>query len=84
MDESREIQVLLAAVEYLAHAFAEQHLVAADWLRADRRRLKNYWSPSKLRERAGGRLLPSDHQHHCNRGGHPSIEGMTLLLITKA
>lgn len=66
-------------VQYLAHAFAEDHEVAADWLRADRKKRLSFWSPSQLRRRAGGRFLESDYWHHCELGGHPTTRGMALL-----
>ena len=69
----------LVEVEYLAFAFAEEHKVAADWLRADRKVRHEFWQPKHLRERAGGRFLRSDYGHHCDIGGHPTIDGMSLL-----
>jgi hypothetical protein len=69
----------LLEVEYLAHAFAEDHEAAREWLRTDRERRLEFWSPKKLRKRAGGVFLPKDYGHHCEIGGHPSPRGMTLL-----
>lgn len=69
----------IVEVEYLAFAFAEQHQVAADWLRSNRKERLDYWSPAKLRKRAGGRFLPTDYWHHCEMGGHPTNRGMRLL-----
>lgn len=69
----------LVEVEYLAHAFAADHDVAADWLRADQDERLTFWSPQKLRNRAGGQFLNEDYWRHCERGGHPTTEGMGLL-----
>jgi hypothetical protein len=69
----------LVEVEYLAHAFEKQHDAAGDWLRADRQERLNFWSPAKLRERAGSTFLPRDYWHHCDHGGHPTTLGRALL-----
>lgn len=69
----------LVEVEYLAAAFAEEHKIAAQWLRASREERLKFWSPARLRERAAGRFLRTDYWHHCERGGHPATPGMSLL-----
>lgn len=69
----------LVEVEYLACAFGENDKIAADWLRADRDKRRTFWSPKRLRERANGQFLSRDYWSHCERGGHPSVEGMQLL-----
>lgn len=69
----------LVEVEYLATAFAADHEIAAEWLRADRDERLNFWSPARLRDRAGGRFLRSDYSNHCELGGHPTTRGMSLL-----
>jgi hypothetical protein len=69
----------LVEVEYLAHAFAAEDEVAAEWLRADRGQRRRFWTPERLRERAGGGFLPRDYWSHCDRGGHPTVDGMGLL-----
>jgi hypothetical protein len=69
----------LVEVEYLAAAFAEEHEIAADWLRSDSKRRQQFWSPKHLRKRANGAFLNSDYWSHCDMGGHPSTDGMVLL-----
>lgn len=69
----------LVEVEYLATAFAEEHEIAAVWLRADRDERLKFWSPARLRQRAKGRFLNADYWHHCEMGGHPATPGMQLL-----
>jgi hypothetical protein len=69
----------LVEVEYLAHAFEKQHVAAGDWLRAGRDERKTFWSPAKLRERAGETFLRSDYWRHCDMGGHPTTDGRALL-----
>lgn len=69
----------LVEIEYLAFAFAEEHDIAAQWLRATREERRAFWSPAKLRERANGIFLASDYWHHCDLGGHPTTRGMLLL-----
>jgi hypothetical protein len=69
----------LVEIEYLASAFAEEHAIAADWLRASGAERRAFWSPQQLRNRADGRFLNSDYWHHCDIGGHPAPSGMSLL-----
>jgi hypothetical protein len=69
----------LVEVEYLVKAFESENEVAAEWLRADREARRVFWSPERLRCRAGGAFLRTDYWHHCDRGGHPAREGMSLL-----
>jgi hypothetical protein len=69
----------LVEVQYLAAAFAEQDAIAAEWLRADRDERLSFWTAGKLRKRAGGRFLAEDYWDHCDRGGHPTRDGLPLL-----
>ena len=69
----------IVEVEYLAHAFAAESDEAAEWLRAGRKERLAFWSPSKLRKRSANVFLASDYSQHCERGGHPTTEGMSLL-----
>jgi hypothetical protein len=48
-------------------------------MRADREERKKFWSPAKIRKRSAGRYLPEDYWDHCDRGGHPTREALTLL-----
>lgn len=69
----------IVEVEYLADVFEAQDGIAADWLRADRQQRLDFWSPGRLRQRAGGRFLSTDYWRHCEIGGHPATPGMQLL-----
>ncbi len=69
----------LVEVEYLVKAFESENEVAAEWLRADREERRKFWSPERLRSRTGGVFLRTDYWHHCDMGGHPTREGMSLL-----
>jgi hypothetical protein len=69
----------LVEVEYLAAAFAEEDAIAGEWLRANRGARLNFWSPGELRKRSGGKFLSDDYWDHCDRGGHPTREGLYLL-----
>lgn len=69
----------LFEVEYLAHAFAGDHESAAAWLRADQRERRDFWTPQKLRNRADGAFIDEHFWSHCERGGHPTMEGVALL-----
>lgn len=63
----------------MAHAFAGEHESAAAWLRADRSERLAFWAPHKVRARADGTFIAEHYWSHCDRGGHPSAEGMSLL-----
>lgn len=63
----------------MAHAFAGDHESAAAWLRADRKGRREFWSPQKLRTRADGAFIDEHFWSHCERGGHPTMEGSALL-----
>jgi hypothetical protein len=69
----------LVEVEYLAWAFAEDHEVAAEWLRSDKESRRRMWQPRHLRQRSGDRFRGKDYQFHCELGGHPTPEGRPLL-----
>lgn len=69
----------LLEIEYLAHAFAGEHESAATWLRADRTERRTFWTPHKMRARADGAFIGEHYWSHCDRGGHPTTEGMALL-----
>lgn len=69
----------LVEVEYLAHAFAYDDTIAADWLRADRDARRAYWTPAAVRRRADGAFPAADYWHHCDLGGHPTADGRQLL-----
>lgn len=69
----------LFEVEYLAHAFAGDHESAAAWLRADQQERREFWAPQKLRNRADGAFIDEHFWSHCERGGHPTTEGLALL-----
>jgi len=69
----------LFEVEYLTHAFAGDHESAAAWLRANGKERREFWSPQKLRDRADGAFIDEHFWSHCERGGHPTLEGVALL-----
>lgn len=69
----------LVEVEYLAHAFAAEDDTAAEWLRADREERRAFWSPQKMRNRAGGEFVDEHYWSHCELGGHPTTQAMSLL-----
>jgi hypothetical protein len=69
----------IVEVEYLTWAFAEDEEEAMTWLRMTPEERRRMWQPRHLRERSAGRFRASDYHRHCERGGHPTPEGMTLL-----
>jgi hypothetical protein len=66
-------------VEYLGWAFAEDPDEAAAWIRSTKSDRWAFWSPARLRKRAGGRFRGKDYGLHCERGGHPTPIAGTLL-----
>ena len=69
----------LVEVQYVADAFADDHEIAGDWMRADGSRRRSYWQPDQVRKRADGKFLPRDYWQHCDLGGHPTREGLPML-----
>ncbi len=69
----------IVEVEYLTWAFAEDEEEAMMWLRTTPEERRRMWKPQHLRERSAGRFRASDYHRHCERGGHPTPEGATLL-----
>ena len=69
----------LVEVESLAWTFAENHAVAADWLRSTREERLASWAPARLRERASGRFDAADYWSRCELGGHPTPSRTALL-----
>lgn len=69
----------IVEVEYLTWAFAEDQEEAMTWIRATPDERRRMWQPRHLRERSAGRFRASDYHRHCERGGHPTPEGTTLL-----
>lgn len=69
----------LVEVEYIAWAFAEDEQEATAWLRSTREERRRLWQPRQLRDRSHGRFRANDYGLHCDRGGHPTPDAMTLL-----
>jgi hypothetical protein len=69
----------IVEVEYLAWAFAEDDAEAATWLRSSPKTRREMWQPRHLRERSQGRFRATDYGRHCEKGGHPTPDAMTLL-----
>lgn len=69
----------LVEVEYLAWAFAEDHVEAERWMRSSKEERQEMWQPRHVRERSDGRFRGVDYGLHCGKGGHPSPEGLHLL-----
>jgi hypothetical protein len=69
----------LVEVEYLAWAFAEDQPEAATWLRSTREERRKMWQPGHLRDRSKGLFGQEDYRQHCEHGGHPTPDAITLL-----
>lgn len=70
----------LVEVEYLLWAFADNHDDAARWLAATPSERRKMWQPGHLRKRSGDRFRGLDYWLHCDYGGHPTPEGVRLLI----
>lgn len=65
--------------EYLLTLFAREVEAAREWLNADDRHLRRFFTPAKMRERTGGTFAAGEYQSHCAIGGHPSPKSRMLL-----
>lgn len=70
----------MVEAEYLLWAFVSNHDDAALWLNSTREERLKMWQPAHLRKRAKGHFRDMDYWRHCNFGGHPTPDGVQLLL----
>lgn len=69
----------MVEIEYLAWAFETRDKDAERWLRSTADERRNFFTPAKLRQAAGGKFRGKDYGYHCELGGHP-VPGSYLLL----
>lgn len=69
----------LIETEYLMFLFAKDTSLVATWLDATPQKIRQEFSPSKMRDRAGSAFQAQEYWIHCDSGGHPSPAGRHLL-----
>lgn len=69
----------IVELEYLAWAFDNRQKDAETWLRSDKKLRQNLFRPAKLREAASNKFRGKDYGFHCELGGHPTPQAITLL-----
>lgn len=67
-------------IEYLTWAFKEGHVDLEHWLKSTHEDRRKVFSPASLRQTSKGRFLDKDYRRHCEQGGHPTPEGIHLLI----
>ena len=67
-------------IEYLTWAFKEGHVDLEHWLKSTHEDRRKVFSPASLRQTSKGRFLDKDFRRHCEQGGHPTPEGIHLLI----
>lgn len=68
----------LIECEYLLAYFAEQPEAAREWLNADKKARKTYWSPKQLRERMPGMFREGEYPSHSDTS-HPTAFALKFL-----
>lgn len=69
----------IVELEYLAWAFDKRQKDAETWLRSDKKRRQDLFRPARLRDAASGEFRGKDYGYHCELGGHPTPQAITLL-----
>lgn len=69
----------IVELEYLAWAFDNRQKDAKTWLRSDKKIRQDLFSPAKLRAAASNKFRGKDYGFHCELGGHPTPQAITLL-----
>jgi hypothetical protein len=69
----------LIEAQYLVFLFAGDLALAEEWLMADDRSLRKWWSPASMRQRSQRRFQDAEYRVHCEMGGHPVPKGRRLL-----
>jgi hypothetical protein len=65
--------------EYLVYLFAQDPLHSADWRQSTREKRLDFFKPAAMRKRSQGKFQSEEYAVHCERGGHPSPMGSSLL-----
>lgn len=70
----------LLELEYLLWTATNDDAAAAAWLNSTRDERRKSWQPVHLRIRSEGHFRQEQYSIHCELGGHPTPEGLQLLL----
>jgi len=72
----------LIECEYLIAQFAQDPEVAREWLNADEKMLRTYWSPQRLRDRMPGLFRNTEYWSH-SETSHPTPAALRFLASHK-
>jgi hypothetical protein len=70
----------IVELQYLAWAFENDLDEVKEWYTSTKKDRIEGWTPRRLLKKAGDRFPGKDYGRHCERGGHPTPEGMRDLL----
>lgn len=69
----------MVEIEYLAWAFESRDNDAQRWLRSNADERRTFFTPAKLRKAAAGKFRGKDYGYHCELGGHPVPDSISLF-----
>jgi hypothetical protein len=69
----------IVEIEYLSWAFDQRDGDAEEWLRSTKEERWEIFRPAKLRQSAGKTFRAKDYGYHCDLGGHPTPNALSLL-----
>jgi hypothetical protein len=65
--------------EYLVYLFAQDPAHSRKWLQSTRQQRLEFFKPASMRKMSNGKFRSEEYAIHCERGGHPSPMGSSLL-----
>lgn len=65
--------------EYLVYLFAQDPAHAVKWRQSTREERLDFFKPATMRTMSNGKFRSEEYASHCERGGHPSPMGSSLL-----
>lgn len=70
----------LVELEYLAWAMENNDAAPEGWLNSTKEERRKSWQPVHLRIRSDGHFRQEQYSTHCELGGHPTPDGLRVLL----
>jgi len=65
--------------EYLVYLFAQDPQYTIKWRQSTKEERMNFFKPANMRKMSNGKFRSEEYAIHCDRGGHPSPMGSSLL-----
>ncbi|MFM9995209.1 MAG: hypothetical protein ACKVU4_05345 [Phycisphaerales bacterium] len=65
--------------EYLVYLFAQDRAHSVKWRQSTREERLDFFKPAAMRKLSQGKFQSDEYAIHCERGGHPSPMGSSLL-----